>query len=100
MSGARQMAWLAATLMAVAAMLLPAPRAAAQMPFREYPSFEGEDAAAPIPPDWNVPAEFVVGRLMYPGGGFGFGGSDWTHGGTSWTDDYPKGDRIFIGMLR
>ena len=86
--------------MAVAATLLPARHAAAQMPFREYPSFEGEDAAAPIPPDWNVPAEFVVGRLMYPGGRFGFGGSDWTHGGTSWTDDYPKGDRIFIGMLR
>jgi hypothetical protein len=70
------------------------------MPFREYESFEGADAAAPIPPDWNIPQEFVVGRLMYPGGRFGFGGSDWTHGRTSWTDDYPKGDRIFIGMLR
>ena len=63
--------------------------------------FEGDDAAAPIPPDWNIPAEFVVGRLMYPGGRMGFrGGADWTHGGTSWTDDYPKGDRTFIGMLR
>jgi len=36
---------------------------------------------------------------MYPGGRFGYG-SDWTQGRTSWTDDYPKGDRIFIGMLR
>jgi len=85
---------------AAAAALLPSCEAAAQMPFREYPSFEGADAAAPIPPDWNIPAEFVVGRLMYPGGSFRFGGSDWTHGGTSWTDDYPKGDRTFVTMLR
>lgn len=93
-------AFLAATI-AAAALLAPGREASAQqMPFREYPSFEGESAAAAIPPDWNIPAEFVVGRLMYPGGRFGFGGSDWTHGGTSWTDDYPKGDRTFIGMLR
>jgi hypothetical protein len=83
----------------VAATLLPHREAAAQMPFREYPSFEGADAAAVIPPDWNIPAEFVVGRLMYPGGGFGFG-SDWLRGGTSWTDDYPRGDRTLVTMLR
>ena len=91
---------LLAVVVGAGALLLPRAEAVAQIPFREYPSFEGDDAAAPIPPDWNIPAEFVVGRLMYPGGRFGFGGSDWTHGGTSWTDDYPKGDRIFIGMLR
>ncbi len=67
--------------------------------WREYPSFEGADAAAPVPQDWNVPAEFTVGRLMYPGGRFGFGG-DWRQGGTSWTDDYPRGDRTFVTMLR
>ena len=91
-----------AAAIAASVLLMPAREAAAQMmPFREYPSFEGDDAAAPIPPDWNIPAEFVVGRLMYPGGRMGFrGGADWTHGGTSWTDDYPKGDRTFIGMLR
>lgn len=73
--------------------------AQAQREFRVYPSFEGADAAAPLPDDWQVPAELTIGRLMYPGGGFGFGG-DWTRGGTSWTDDYPRGDRTLVQMLR
>lgn len=74
------------------------------LPFREYPSFEGDDAAAELPGDWQVSAEFVVGRLMYPsaGGGRGFfgGGNDWHQGGTGWTDDYPRGDRALIKMIR
>jgi hypothetical protein len=73
-------------------------------PFREYPSFEGADAEAPLPDDWNVPGELVVGRLMYPSarGGRGFfgGGYDWHQGGTGWTDDYPRGDRALIQMIR
>jgi len=72
-------------------------------PFREFPGFEGAASAAPLPPDWQVPAELVVGRLMYPNGGrggFGRFGGDWQHGGTSWTDDYPKGDRLWVQMLR
>jgi hypothetical protein len=73
----------------------------APRPFREYPSFEGEDAAAPLPADWNVPGELIIGRLMYPSasGGF-FGGGNWRQGGTGWTDDYPRGDRALIQMLR
>jgi hypothetical protein len=73
------------------------------MPFREYPSFEGADAEAPLPDDWDVQAEVVVGRLMYPSaeGGRGFGrGNDWHQGNTGWTDDYPRGDRALIKMLR
>ena len=86
-------------VLAIAAM--PVGRAAdAPREFRVYPSFEGEDAAAPLPPDWKVPGEFVLGRLMYPSGGFGFLSGDWTQGGTSWTDDYPRGDRTMIQMLR
>ena len=86
-------------ILGVASML--AVRAAdAPREFRVYPSFEGEDAEAPLPPDWKVPGEFVLGRLMYPSRGFGFFGGDWTHGGTSWTDDYPRGDRTMIQMLR
>ncbi|MBN1237010.1 MAG: DUF4159 domain-containing protein [Gammaproteobacteria bacterium] len=67
----------------------------AQMPFREYLPFEGYDAAASLPPDHDVPGELVVGRLMYPGGGYG-----WLRGGTSWTVDYPKGDRTLAALLR
>lgn len=70
------------------------------MPFREYPSFEGADAAAELPDDWNVPAEVVVGRLMYPSAGGRGWGNDWHHGNTGWTDDYPRGDRALITMLR
>ena len=91
----------AAWLLALAAATLLAPRVSqAQREFRVYPSFEGEDAEAPLPPDWNVPGELVIGRLMYPGPGFGFFGGDWRQGGTSWTDDYPRGDRTLVKMLR
>jgi hypothetical protein len=83
-----------------AALLAPAV-AQAQREFREYPSFEGADADAPLPPDWNVPGELVIGRLMYPSRGFSFfGGGDWRQGGTGWTDDYPRGDRTLVKMLR
>jgi hypothetical protein len=73
----------------------------AQKPFREYPNME-QDALVGLPPDWNVPAEFVVGRLMYPSrAGDRMGGSgNWQDGGTSWTVDYPLGDRTFANILR
>lgn len=72
----------------------------AQLPFREYASAENDYVERPA--DWDVPAEFVVGRLMYPPsscGVFGRGG-DWEQGGTSWTIDYPRGDRTFASILR
>ena len=72
----------------------------AQREFRVYPSFEGHEADAPLPADWDVPGEIVVGRLMYPGGRFGWFGGDWRQGNTSWTDDYPRGDRTLVQMLR
>jgi len=81
-------------LAALLAILCVAP-ALAQMPFREYVPFEGYDAMTPLPPDYDVPGELVVGRLMYPGGGWG-----WERGGTSWTVDYPKGDRTLAQLLR
>jgi len=83
-------------------VLLVAHTAAAQpRPFREYPGFEGADAAAPLPEDWQVPAELVIGRLMYPSAGGGFRrGGDWRQGNTGWTDDYPKADRLLVQMLR
>jgi len=77
-----------------------APRA-----FREYPGIEYNDF--PVPPDYQVPAEFAFARLMYPPyqgqGGFGFGGfsaRDWTEGRSIWTQDYPRADRHFLKAVR
>jgi hypothetical protein len=73
----------------------------AQREFRVYQSFEWA-ADVDLPPDHDVPGEFVVGRLMYPPYRWGrFGGyGDWTEGGTSWAVDYPRGDRVFARLLR
>jgi hypothetical protein len=73
----------------------------AQREFRVYQGFEYE-AEDVLPPDFDQPAEFVVGRLMYPSTvRFGrFGGGDWTSGGTSWAVDYPRGDRTLARILR
>ncbi len=87
------------TLTLALGLLGTAPLAQAAREFREYPGLE-PDAAAPLPADYKVPAEFVVGRLMYPSGRFGwFGFGDWTQGGTAWAVDYPKGDRFFARIL-
>src|SRR5579863_9301688 len=74
-----------------------------QRPFREYPGQEYTDFA--VPPDANEKAEFVMGRLMYPGSPYGmFGGyerfRDWRTGGTAWTNDYPRADRHFLQAVR
>lgn len=70
----------------------------AQREFRQYEAMEYMDHS--LPPDWEVPGEFVTGRLMYPAGrGFG-GGWDYRRGATSWTVDYPEGDRTFVQLLR
>jgi hypothetical protein len=87
----------ALALVALGASSGSAPELPGPMPYREYPSFEGADAAAVLPDDWDVPAEFVVGRLMYPSAQRG---GDWRQGNTGWTDDYPRGDRALIKMLR
>lgn len=70
-----------------------------QRPWREYP---GQDNA-PLPPDYQVPAEWVFARLMYPTyGGFGFGrfGGNWKRGRSSWTTDYSAADRHVAVALR
>jgi hypothetical protein len=90
----------AALALTLVVLLLGNSAANAQREFREYPSFEGASTAAPLPADWNVPGELVIGRLMYPDGRYGFRGGNWERGGTSWTDDDPRGDRTLIEMLR
>jgi Domain of unknown function (DUF4159) len=89
-----------ALALALASALLLTSTARAQREFREYPGFEGAATEAPLPADWDVPGELVIGRLMYPAGRGFFGGADWRQGYASWTDDYPKGDRKLIEMIR
>jgi hypothetical protein len=77
----------------------------AQREFREYIPYErGYGEGAPLPADFAAPAEFVVGRLMFPqvrsGSVFGAGGGDWRQGNTAWAVDYPLGDRTFAALLR
>src|SRR6204780_2197620 len=73
-----------------------------QKPFRQYPGVEYDDF--PLPKDWNEKTEFVFTRLMYPPApgvrGYREYRSDWTHGGTMWTQDYPRADRHFSQAVR
>ena len=71
----------------------------AQRAFREYPPLEGGESESGLPLDYQVPADFVLGRLMYPPAR-GRGGGDWKAGNSSWTIDYPLGDRKFSRLLR
>jgi hypothetical protein len=78
--------------------------ASAQREWREYPSYErGWRSTAEIPAGYQIPGEFVVGRLMFPqlrsGPMLGTGGGDWRRGGTAWAVDYPRGDRTFARLL-
>ncbi len=75
-----------------------------QSPFRQYPSMEPYDRVS-LPPDWQEKTEWVFARLMYPqhpNARFGrwYGSREWTEGGTSWTQDYPRADRHFAQALR
>jgi hypothetical protein len=79
-----------------------------QRPFRVYPSLEPYDDI-PLPPDWQGKSEWVFARLMYPQhpharfgrwSRYGSGPPDWTTGGTSWSQDYPRADRHFAQALR
>lgn len=73
-----------------------------QKPFRQYPGIEYDNF--PLPKDWNEKTEFVFTRLMYPpgprGGFRGYQSADWAHGGTMWTQDYPRADRHFSEAVR
>ncbi len=96
----RKSLWAAAGALAFASIL------AAQMPWRVYRSLEGYDNVA-VPEDYQVPKDWVFARLMYPPHprarftprGFGMI-QDWTQGGTSWSQDYPRADRHFAAALR
>ena len=94
------------TVLLAAGLMLVAGAAWAEREFRVLRGFEAHADYTDLP-EWE-PAGFVVARLMYPPGGFGFGGfgrfgrggGDWRQGGTSWAVDYPKGDRYHASILK
>jgi hypothetical protein len=79
-----------------AALLLASGALWAQREFRQYQPMEGADSNSALPDDYQVPGEFVTGRLMYNSGGSG----GYQRGRDSWTVDYPRGDRLFVKLLR
>ena len=74
-----------------------------QKPHKDYPSVEGFDEM-PLPPDWQVPAEWTFARLMYPPGPLdGYRGrfdGDWHLGLSLWTQDFPAADRKLAAAVR
>jgi hypothetical protein len=85
----------------LAAVCLLVTTLAAQRPFRQYPGVEYPRYAYPDHPDQV--SEWVFARLMYRpmkiGPAFRWVG-DWTQGFTSWTIDYPRGDRHMADAVR
>ena len=71
-----------------------------QRPYREYPGWEYDDF--PKPPDWQVPAEWVFARLMYPSVRFSPDRpyTNWLYGAANWTIDYPRSDRHLAAAVR
>jgi hypothetical protein len=71
--------------------------------FREYPGAEYLLGEIRLPSDWDEQAEWTFARLMYAENTcpvrFRRGG-DWAEGGTSWTIDYPRGDRHIASTVR
>jgi hypothetical protein len=95
--------WYALGIGAILAGLL----CASQMPFREFNGVEYRLGDIPLPPDYQEKTEWAFARLMYPaiaggryGRGFRFGGGDWSHGFSIWTQDYPRADRHFSQAIR
>jgi hypothetical protein len=81
----------------LAALCLVGTALADPLPWREYRAAEYFDGEIPVPADYDEPAEWIFGRLMYPEEGWG---SQWEYGGTSWTIDYPRGDRHIAALVR
>jgi hypothetical protein len=96
----RKALWRWGCALAVIGVIFAAPR-----PFRVYPSLELYDEV-PLPEDHAERTELILGRLMYPphpNAPWRFGrrgAGDWLQGATSWTVDYPRGDRHFAQVLR
>ena len=64
----------------------------AQRPFKQYDAAEYYDF--PLPPDWNLKAEWTRARLRYPSV-YARWGED-----LNWTIDYPRSDRHLLQGVR
>ena len=98
----RNALWLLGSMLAVTAAFC----GFQQLPkaFRVYPSYEIYDEV-PLPQNYDEKTELIHGRLVFPTHTYApFGrrryGGDWVNGGTSWTVDYPRGDRHFADIIR
>jgi len=70
-------------------------------PFRQYPGVEYP--TYPLPDNVGERDEWVFARLMYPPATFGRGFrdfGDWSQGLSSWTIDYPRGDRHMAAAVK
>jgi len=70
-------------------------------PFRQYPGVEYP--SYPLPENVGERDEWVFARLMYPPASFGRGfreSGDWSQGFSSWTIDYPRGDRHMAAAVK
>jgi hypothetical protein len=86
------------------AIVFAAHTAAAQNPWKEYPSIErGWSSTTNWDQAHEDPGELVIGRLMFPQSRtryvLGGGGGNWLRGGTAWTVDYPEADRTLARIL-
>ncbi|HEY7671727.1 MAG TPA: DUF4159 domain-containing protein [Gammaproteobacteria bacterium] len=93
MSSLRLAVLLAAFFLVIAAL------SAQPREFREYPGAEYNDY--PLPTDYREPAEWTFARLMYPPHSSARWGlrTQWEQGGSTWTIDYPRGDRHIVEAL-
>ncbi|NDJ12911.1 MAG: DUF4159 domain-containing protein [Acidobacteriia bacterium] len=87
---------------AVCTICLAGTAVVAQKPFRSYPGMEYDEY--PLPPDWNVKADWVLGRLRYPDVfGYPFKSLVFQDGREFpgyWTMDYPRSDRHLLTGVR
>jgi len=60
--------------------------------FREYVGWEYENF--PVPPDYQIPGEWVFARFMYRAV------TTWRGRGINWTIDYPRSDRHLSAAVR
>jgi hypothetical protein len=102
---ARRQFYIRAGVALVAGFILIGTLSALPPAFREYAGVEYQ-FEIPLPADYREPGEWTFARLMYPPNmtyrraAQWSRGLDWRQGGTTWTIDYPRGDRHVAQTVR